>query len=96
MLFIFKINFHNMKVKISNTFKDLQKQATDLFCKKGILKKIVEFTGKNVGVLFSNKVSGVMAASRSSNLNLFPVTPMQSSSFLFFRLSTKDKEQAEL
>ena len=96
MLFIFKINFHNMKVKISNTFKDLQKQATDLFCKKGILKKIVEFTGKNVGVLFSNKVSGVMAASRSSNLNLFPVTPMQSSSFSFFRLSTKDKEQAEL
>lgn len=85
-----------MKVKISNTFKDLQKQATDLFCKKGILKKIVEFTGKNVGVLFSNKVSDIMAASRSSNLNLFPVTPMQSSSFSFFRLSTKDKEQAEL
>lgn len=85
-----------MKVKISNTFKDLQKQATDLFCKKGILKNVVEFTGKSVGVLFSNKVSGVMAASRSSNLNLFPVTPMQSSSFSFFRLSTKDKEQAEL
>lgn len=85
-----------MKVKISNTFKDLRKQATDLFCKKGILKNVVEFTGKNVGVLFSNKVSGVMAASRSSNLNLFPVTPMQSSSFSFFRLSTKDKEQAEL
>lgn len=84
-----------MKVKISNTFKDLQKQATDLFCKKGILKN-VKFTGKNFGLLFSNKVSDVMAASRSSNLILFPVTPMQSSSFSFFRLSTKDKEQAEL
>ena len=96
MLFIFKINFHNMKVKISNTFKDLQKQATDLFCKKCTLKNVVKFTGKNVGVLFSNKVSDIMAASRSSNLNLFPVTPMQSSSFSFFRLSTKDKEQAEL
>lgn len=52
-----------MKVKISNTFKDLQKQATDLFCKKGILKNVVKLTGKNVGVLFSNKFSGVMAAS---------------------------------
>ena len=47
----------------SKIIVEIQKQPSEVFCKKGVLKNFVKFTGKHLcQSLFSNKVAGLKPA----------------------------------
>ena len=50
----------------SETYPDIQKHPSELFCKKGVLRNFTKYTWKHLcQSLFFNKVAGLMASGHS-------------------------------